>query len=630
VGKPYKSELLQLPHTYRWILSLDCAALTDRISGFAPYPLIAIGSGGSQSTANLVADLHQTRFGQVARADTPLNAWSYLKVLKHRAILIVSAGGKNPDILGIAKAVVESEPASLIALCATKNSPLAQIVNGYSRGFCFDFEIPTGKDGFLATNSLLALSVAALRGYGCDTSDLPQSFEVARQVSGRAGSKKQLRDSSRLLSMRHLIALHGPQSRSVAFDLESKLVEAGLVSVQLADYRNFAHGRHHWLAKNPDSAVVALASKEEILLAERTLRLLPRNIPSTLIASPASGYASWVGLQAAVFDLVAKFGDMRKIDPGRPGVPAFGRRIYHLNAFGRTKSDLKSSAIARKKRSWSRVDPGYLKELDLAYGKVCEKFRKANFHGLVLDYDGTVCDHADRFGGIPKAMGEALNGFVEAGFLLGIATGRGKSVREAFQNAISKSAWKRVEIGYYNGGVVAGLEDDTQPMADCCIVPALHSASNALNTFTHSEFELSIRPKQVTVEARTTTNVRELWFRVSQRLEEAGVKGVKVVASTRSVDIVPEETSKLALVRALENQRPNSIFLCIGDRPRWPGNDAQLLSHDFSLSVDEVDGSPSSAWNMAPAGVLGAAALQFYLSRMTMRSDHFSIRLGCT
>jgi len=628
MGKPYKSELRQLPDTYLWALSLECATLTDRISGLAPYPLIAIGSGGSQSTATLVADLHQTRFGQVARADTPLSAWSYLKVLKHPAILIVSAGGKNPDILGIAKAVVESEPASLIALCATKNSPLARIVNGYSRGFCFDFEIPTGKDGFLATNSLLALSVAALRGYGYHASDLPQSFEVARQVSGRAGSKKQLSHSSRLLSVRHLIALHGPQSRSAAFDLESKLIEAGLVSVQLADYRNFAHGRHHWLAKNPDSAVVALASKEEILLAERTLRLLPRNIPSTLIASPTSGYASWVVLQAAVFDLVEKFGDVRKIDPGRPGVPAFGRRIYHLNAFGRAKSDLKSSAIARKKKSWSRVDSGYLKELDLAFRDVCERFRKAQFHGLVLDYDGTVCDHAARFGAIPKAMGEALNSFVEAGFLLGIATGRGKSVREALQNAISKSAWNRVEIGYYNGGVLAGLEDDTQPMADCCIAPALQNASNALNEFTHSDFELSIRPKQVTVEARNTTNVRELWFRVSQRLEEAGVNGVKVVASTRSVDIVPEETSKLAVVRALEKERPNSIFLCIGDRPCWPGNDAEFLSHDFSLSVDEVDGSPSSTWNMAPAGILGAAALQFYLSRITTSPDHFSIRLG--
>jgi len=226
-------------------------------------------------------------------------------------------------------------------------------------------------------------------------------------------------------------------------------------------------------------------------------------------------------------------------------------------------------------------------------------------------------------------MGEALNCIVEDGFLLGIATGRGKSVRQALQAAISKNLWRRVQIGYYNGGVVAGLEDDTQPVTNCCIAPQLQNASEALDKFTQSQFVLSIRPQQITVEARITMDARELWSRVAQRLEEAGVNGVKVVASTRSVDVVPEGTSKLALIQALEEERPNSTFLCIGDRPCWPGNDAQLLSQDFSLSVDEVDGSPSSAWNLAPAGVLGAAALRFYLSRITASTDHFSIRLEC-
>ncbi|MBZ5524805.1 MAG: hypothetical protein LAP21_21410 [Acidobacteriia bacterium] len=629
MGKPYKSELRQLPLTYRWALSLECGTLRSWIEALASYPVVAIGSGGSQSTAALVADLHQTKFGQAAKADTPLSAWSYLKILKHSAILLVSAGGKNPDILGIAKAAVESEPPSLIAMCATKNSPLAEIVNGFSRGFCFDFELPTGRDGFLATNSLLALSIAALRSYGYDADDLPQSFDLDRRVAANAAPRRREKQASGLFKARHLIALHGAESRSVAFDLESKLIEAGLVSVQLADYRNFAHGRHHWLAKNPDSAIIGLASREETPLAERTLGLLPRDIPSLLIASPLSGFTSWVELQAAVFDLVGKFGIARQIDPGRPGVPGFGRRIYHLNAFHPSKSDLKSTAILRKRKSWGQIDAEYLQELDSAFSEVCEKFRRAKFRGLILDYDGTVCDHADRFGPIPKITSKALGRIVDAGFLLGIATGRGKSVRLALQAAISKSSWKRVQIGYYNGGVIAGLQDDAQPVTDCLTTPQLQDASIALNKFKQSQFDLSIRPQQITVETRTRMDVRELWSVVAQRLEEAGVSGVKVVASTRSVDVVPEGTSKLALVRALEKERPNSNLLCIGDRPRWPGNDAQLLTQDFSLSVDEVDGRPSSAWNLAPGGVLGAAALRFYLSRITMKADHFSIRLGC-
>ncbi len=629
MGKPFKSELQKLSQTYEWALCLENTGLKRQINAAGSYPLVAIGSGGSQSTAVLISDLHQSTFGEVAKADTPVGAWNYLKDLRSSAILLVSAGGKNPDILGIARAAVEAEPRLLIAICATQGSPLARIVNGFARGFCFDFGLPSGKDGFLATNSLLAMSVIALRAFGYDRDTLPPSFPSRQSISRKNGSKRS-RKVGGLRDVPNLVVLHGAHSRSAAFDLESKLVEAGLVSVQLADYRNFAHGRHHWLAKHPDSSVVAFASKEERLLADRTLRLLPHNISWQLIATQTPGYASWVELQAAVFELVSEFGDAKSIDPGRPGVPAFGRRIYHLNAFHSPKKDLRSTAIARKRKSSGQNNADYLQKLDLSFSEMCAKLRNANFNGLVLDYDGTICDHVDRFEAIPQITARAISRVVEAGFLLGIATGRGKSVRKALQAAIEKSAWSRVKVGYYNGAVVADLGDDAQPDTSCGVAPGLQDAADALRTIcAASQVDLSIRPQQITVEPTVPMEVMELWSRVTQRLEENGIRGVKVVASTRSVDVVLEETSKLALVRALEQTRPRSTLLCIGDRPCWPGNDAQLLGQDFSLSVDEVDGNPSGAWNLSPAGVLGAAALRYYLSAIKIGPKHFSIQLRC-
>jgi len=53
-----------------------------------------------------------------------------------------------------------------------------------------------------------------------------------------------------------------------------------------------------------------------------------------------------------------------------------------------------------------------------------------------------------------------------------------------------------------------------------------------------------------------------------------------------------------------------------------------LLSYEFSLSVDEVDGNPETAWNLAPAGVLGASALQYYLGQIKVEDQYFEIRLG--
>src|SRR5579872_3355335 len=123
MGKPYQSELLQLAATYRWSLSRDTTPLADRLNALEHSSLLAVGSGGSQSTAHLISDLHQRRFGQLSKADTPLIARSYLHKLKSSVIALVSAGGNNPDILGVAHEAVESEPKSLIALCASRDSP---------------------------------------------------------------------------------------------------------------------------------------------------------------------------------------------------------------------------------------------------------------------------------------------------------------------------------------------------------------------------------------------------------------------------------------------------------------------------------------------------------------------------
>ena len=76
------------------------------------------------------------------------------------------------------------------------------------------------------------------------------------------------------------IVLHGPNARVGAIDLESKFTEAALGNLHYADWRNFAHGRHHWLAKRgAQSAIIALIGDDDERLAERTLALIPDEIP---------------------------------------------------------------------------------------------------------------------------------------------------------------------------------------------------------------------------------------------------------------------------------------------------------------------------------------------------------------
>lgn len=627
MGKPYQSELAKLSETYRWALSLDAKPLQEHLISVANCPLVAIGSGGSYSTAILMADLHRRQTGEVGMSDTPLMAASYLKQLKGSAVVLVSGAGRNPDILGVARRAVQSEPESLIALCASKASPLARIVGNYARGFCFEFNVPAGKDGFLATNSLLALGLAALKGYGI--SDLlPKSIDPSSIAVEMCGKRKKLSAvEDDFFTHASVAVLYGPDGRAAAVDLESKLVEAGLVSAHLADYRNFAHGRHHWFAKHPESYVIAVASKDESELAGRTLSLLPRHVSSLLVTSTRSGPPAWVELQVAVFELVRRYGQTVGIDPGRPGVPEFGRRIYHLSAFQAQKMTIQDAAIDRKIKAGDGRNFGSRQQAEAAFRGLCRRFSQTRFHGLVLDYDGTICDHEDRFLAIRPETARQLRRLTAAGFLLGVATGRGQSVRKALRAAIPKEQWNKVWVGYYNGGIIAPLHDDGQPKTDKAIRPQLQKAADCLQKKLGDRVQLSLRPDQVTIESSSNLDVRVLWSMVVRSLAEPRVPEVRVLASTRSVDVVPEETSKLRVLRELREVQPNGNFLCIGDRPCWPGNDAELLSHEFSLSVDEVDGSLDSAWNLAPAGLLGSAALRYYLGRIRLGKKDFRLEL---
>jgi hydroxymethylpyrimidine pyrophosphatase-like HAD family hydrolase/fructoselysine-6-P-deglycase FrlB-like protein len=624
MGRPYQSELLSLSTTYKEALELNLSLLTQRLRALGNDPLVAVGSGGSQTTAHLVAELHQLRFGQLAKAETPLVARDYLQASRVGGVVLVSAGGRNPDILGVARAAVEAEPRSLIALCGSRHSPLSRIVNAFNRGFTFEFELSNGSDGFLATNSLLALSITALRAYGFLSHQPPNDLARLFTRSGLKNAYRLSRIGASFLKSQYLIVLYGSGSRTAAFDLESKLIEAGLVSVQLSDYRNFAHGRHHWIAKNPATAVLALAAKDEIALALRTLALLPSTIHKSLMSTEHLAPLSALALQAGVFALVGEYGKTKKIDPGRPGVPPFGRRVYHLNAFTRPRESVETVAIRRKRNAASSEDSPAIRE----YALVLRRLRQAKFHGIVLDYDGTICDVADRFGEIPNDTSRALRRLTQAGFLVGIATGRGKSVGKALRNAFPRNHWKHIWVGYYNGGAIARLDDDTKPDITGTIAPEIQSAAQVLNTLTEPKLVINVRPKQITVETDSISDVYELWRRVLQHLSESRVEGLKVVVSTRSVDIIPTRTSKLNLLAALKAARPDSTLLCIGDRPRWPGNDAELLKHEFSLSVDEVESGPAGAWNLAPAGVLGSSALRYYLKRIVIRTRHFEIRIG--
>ena len=181
MGKPYAFELEQLANTYAWAMNTGIDPLVDALSGCASLPLLATGSGGSLTAAHLAAAFHQRYTGRMAKAVTPLEIVFLAPGFQDMAVLFLSAGGKNADIIGALQQVVVREPRRLAVLCSRRQSPLSQLAATYRYVDLFDFNLPGGQDGFLATNSLLAFSVILCRAYAQVWpigSELPETFEV--------------------------------------------------------------------------------------------------------------------------------------------------------------------------------------------------------------------------------------------------------------------------------------------------------------------------------------------------------------------------------------------------------------------------------------------------------------------
>jgi fructoselysine-6-P-deglycase FrlB-like protein len=640
MGKPYQKELEQMPGLYAWAIQQNVDALSNALSALSPYSLVAIGSGGSLTSAQIASSLHQHCVGKLAKSSTPLEA-AHSPTLSETAYLFLTAEGKNPDIIGAFHRIARQEPRQLILICGAIGTSLSQQARDYRYVKTIELGIPTGKDGFVATNSLLAFAILLTRAYSqANRMSLHLPLSLARlldPVRTFSVTLRALEQTSRSALQRdHLLVLYGPTCQAAAMDMESKFSEAALGAIQLADYRNFAHGRHHWLHKRHSSTgIMAYVSDDDKALADRTLELIPRSIPIARISIPYSAFvASISGLSHELY-ITGIAGQLHGIDPGQPGVPRFGRQIYHLkprktwneNSYEGLGS-VEAAAIRRK----TNHDPQHLvKNGTIEFWKkhlhaYIAQLERTRFCAIVCDYDGTLCEPCQK---IDPEIGKRLQGLLSRGWALGIATGRGKSVRDDLREIFQKNYWARILVGYYNAAEIAQLDDDHHPDATATPCPALVPVVRAIERDSHwsSLGELTFRQWQITLKP-SNLHDPSLW-ESARRLAQA--TGTVLLQSTHSIDFVPPDVSKTNLIRRLEHDlalqgRPDCI-LRIGDLGRNPGNDADLLASAFGLSVDEVSSDPYTCWNLAPPGCRGVQASLNYLSAIVSRREGFSLDL---
>jgi hydroxymethylpyrimidine pyrophosphatase-like HAD family hydrolase len=600
VGKAFMSELAAISDVLEWAHRQDVKLLESFVADAAGHPLVAIGSGGSLTACHFAALLHRKRHNRPAQYVTPLDVLTLPAGLHHAAVFLASASGRNKDVLAAYETAISEEAPAIAAVTLRADSPLSDKTKS-SRARMFAADIPTGKDGYLATNSLIATCFLIARAYGfdlaCETTCYKKSMDAV------------------IFEGRHMMqVLHGGWSGPVATDLESKVNESALASAQLADYRNFGHGRHLLLAnRSEETVVVALVTPSTFAIAEKTLKLLPKSIPVVKLETTIDGPSGTIDLLLQAFHLVAQLGESRGQDPGRPHVPEFGRKLYRLTPprVARTVS----APIQRK--LWALpTDSEDCEAFKLGLKQFLSALRTASIGALALDYDGTLCAKDDRFNGLRDDIVVECARLLNAGVRLGIATGRGKSVRDELQKALDKQLWPLVQVGYYNGTDIGTLDEDNSPSMVGPKEKVLTYAQVLLaaDAWLSAAAKLTARSHQISVEPKGAVRTDALAAHVMSLLAPLDGEGVRIVISSHSLDVLGPTRGKGTLVSWLRKQIGDSLeVLCIGDRGAWPGNDYSLLAEPLSLSVDEVSSIENSCWNLAPLGISGPDATLLYL-----------------
>ena len=325
------------------------------------------------------------------------------------------------------------------------------------------------------------------------------------------------------------------------------------------------------------------------------------------------------------FRFVNYLGEARGIDPGKPGVPGYGRLLYNLDYYKLTNRILPAEktldvAVLRKLGVAGRENA----PLWVYYSEACQRFvrqlNRGRFTTVAFDYDGTLSasDRKSRFtNGLCDEIRDALMPLLENGVQIVVATGRGKSVGESFQESIDQKYWPQIKVGYYNGACLLALgdEDELKKWKRQPFDSELKELEEELKLRLpagYVGYKFEERSLQLSIEGEMTQTESQLVYDTCREIIwDKQMKGIRVWRSSHSMDIVVyREVSKLRVIEDTEHT------LCIGDYGIVEGNDYEMLTSKYSLSVDRVSKNTESCWNIAPSGMKGLDATLYYISRM--------------
>ena len=320
-GKPLMSELLTNTRKYIELAEqADVESLRQFLFNEPERPLIAMGHGGSHSSAAYAALLYGTNCG-LGRAITPYQANSLSDAtLKNAKQLLISKSLKNQDAVYIAKRINAVNPE-------------------HNYIFKLPFDVP---DGFISIGGTFAYFSLLYKAFTGDTdfsrkltlSSEPTDNYTYRCVDG-------VTTPPDLSTISQFTVLYGSYAEPVAHKMESNMTEAGLASCVISDYRDECHGRFLALSNSiqskhrpqTDCVLVLLVTPREEALCRNFLKCLPGHLPIVLIRTDIDSPLGSIDLLYKMSMFTSDFGEKyRHSNPNDPNnLGGFDKRLFRNN-----------------------------------------------------------------------------------------------------------------------------------------------------------------------------------------------------------------------------------------------------------------------------------------------------------
>ena len=210
-------------------------------------------------------------------------------MLQNSKILLLSTSMANIDIKHIANRCIKQNPSHTCAVRVKgqkKEDDICKKLDdkcGCSLQYAEDV-----MDGFISIKGVFFYSAILYKAFTEDN-DFTHKLEFTHIPSENYAynSANRIASVPTLGEIKHFTVLYGSYAEPVAYNIESNIVEAGIASCMVSDYRNYTHGRfltegnyvYNDVYPFTEAALICLVTPRETNIYRKLLDVMPKHLP---------------------------------------------------------------------------------------------------------------------------------------------------------------------------------------------------------------------------------------------------------------------------------------------------------------------------------------------------------------